>query len=120
MVVSLTNIKTSVNLTYNSLDITETEFDNFINDKAEFFEVFLNNRYDVKTELIDTIVELITINYLNKLQVSLEQGVILRNEYNTYETNTYLLLDQNIKDLLSTGAVIPDLPIPEETTNTNQ
>ncbi len=103
---AIDEIKTSTNLNANSLDINTDEFDDFITGKNEFFENYLTQRYDRDEEIISTVAILLTINYLNKLKTQLEQGVVIRSEYNNFDTNTLLLFDDTIKELLKRGAVL--------------
>lgn len=99
-------IKTSINLNANSLDIDNAKFTRFIISKYVFFKRFLNKRYDREDYIINAVATLLTINFLNKLQTQLEKGVVLRSEYSTFDTNTLLLFDDTIKELLKRGAVL--------------
>ena len=103
---AIDEIKTSTNLNANSLDLTDGEFDSFITSKNDFFESYLNKRYDRDEDIISAVAVLLTINYLNKLQFQLEQGLIKRDEYATFNVNNLLLFDDTIKELLKQGAVL--------------
>lgn len=112
-------VKRETNLTEQlaSYDITDTvSFDSNIESKFNIFKQFVTDKsyYDIETDIekIEFIAYCITVNYVNRWLKNLQHGPTWRvDDFNTFDVNTYLLIDQNIQELMYDGYRL--IPSPE-------